>query len=758
MKTANQPETQPATRGEFAVAALAIALPLLVLFAPILFSDRMFAMRDAGHYYYPLFKWSADKWGASELPLWNPHENCGEAVHADPTASLWYPGKLVFALPVDFALRFKLYVFGHVVLCAIGVYWLARRWQASILGAALAAVSYALGGNVLFQHSNVVYLVGAAWLPFALGCLDGVIRERCWGQVLWLAGVLALMILGGDPQMAYHVLLLGGLYAVLLAWSRQGGVVADTNPTRKRGFSLVASLGLVSVAGLSAFLLAAIQILPSQVASSNSERAQFVNPRNIFEIVVGSETHDLSGDQVLRGLFGQPSLDTHHDTTYDFSVGPWRLTELVWPNIAGQMFPEHRRWLSLWPAEGRVWTPSLYMGLLPLLLGLGLFSLRAADPRIRWLSWTVLLFSLGSFGTYGLSWLVRQFVGSQLAIGDPVGGVYWLFVVLLPKYILFRYPAKLLVVAACGLSLLAAFGWDKLVVGNSRRLTVVLAGLGIVSGAAAIGSLVASQFVTLGAGVVDPTFGPFDSAGAWTDIILALVHTAAVTIVTAIILSQAATSQRPFVWQAILLSICVIELSVANAWLVPTAPAATWRKPSPLAAVFASGDNRPRVYRAARWWPAEFSKAASDQRMEQIAAWERATLAGRYALLEDIALANSQVGIKSTEHQRLLAPLARSSFAADDAAAWQAVDQAGIEYLILPESLTPAHSERVAVPDLPEGAALWRVNRPRSDIVEYSPDYRPLFVGAIISGFGWFGLVAIGMIAWWRCHHINPKR
>jgi hypothetical protein len=755
VKTANQPESQLATRGEFAVAALAIALPLLVLFAPILFSDRMFAMRDAGHYYYPHFKWCADKWGAGELPLWNPHENCGESVHADPTASLWYPGKLVFALPVDFALRFKLYVVGHIVLCAVGAYWLSRRWQASVLGSALAAVSYALGGNVLFQHCNVVYLVGAAWLPFALGFMDGVLRERRLDQVIWLAVVLALMILGGDPQMAYHVLFLGGLYAVLLTCSRQSGGVANTNPTRKRGISFVASLGLVGIAGLSAFLLAAIQILPSAVASRTSERAQFGNPRTMYEAASSVASGASNSEAAVRGLFGHPQRDTHHVTTYDFSVGPWRLAEMIWPNITGQMFPQHRRWLSLWPAEGRVWTPSLYLGLLPLLLGLGMFSLRATDPRIRWLSWTVLLFSLGSFGIYGLGWLLRQFVGSQLAIGDPVGGVYWLFVVFLPKYVLFRYPAKLLVVAACGLSLLAALGWDRFVVGSSRRLIVVLASLGIVSGVAAIGSLVASQFVILGAGVVDPAFGPFVSAGAWSDILLALVHTAAVAVVTATILSQAATSQRPFVWKSLLLSICVIELFVANAWLVPTAPAATWREPLPLAAVLASGDERPRVYRAARWWPTEFSEAASDQRMEQVAAWERATLAGRYALLDDIALVNSQVGIKSADHQRLLAPLRDSKFAADDAAAWQAVDQLGIDYLILPESITPAFAERVAVPDLPDGAALWRVKRPRSEyVVEYSPDYRPLVSGAILSGLAWIALLLIGVV-WKRLPKSN---
>ena len=45
-------------------------------------------------------------------------------------------------------------------------------------------------------------------------------------------------------------------------------------------------------------------------------------------------------------------------------------------------------------------------------------------------------------------------------VGDEVGGLYWLMTVVLPGYVYFRYPAKLLVIAALGLSMLAARGWD----------------------------------------------------------------------------------------------------------------------------------------------------------------------------------------------------------------------------------------------------------------------------------------------------------
>ena len=55
------------------------------------------------------------------------------------------------------------------------------------MAAGLCAVSYAFGGNVLFQYCNVVFLVGAAWLPAALLASDWMLLRRSvigpWGGI-----------------------------------------------------------------------------------------------------------------------------------------------------------------------------------------------------------------------------------------------------------------------------------------------------------------------------------------------------------------------------------------------------------------------------------------------------------------------------------------------------------------------------------------------------------------------------------------------
>ena len=142
--------------GQFEIVAgllaVAILLPLGVHFGPLVFGNRSFAFRDAAHYYYPLYEWTCHEWAAGRAPLWNPQENSGYPVLADATSSVFYPGKLLFTLPLAYSLRYKLYIVLHVLLAGIAAYGLSRHWHASRSAAALAAISYALGGKVLFQN------------------------------------------------------------------------------------------------------------------------------------------------------------------------------------------------------------------------------------------------------------------------------------------------------------------------------------------------------------------------------------------------------------------------------------------------------------------------------------------------------------------------------------------------------------------------------------------------------------------------------
>src|SRR3954451_20383371 len=194
-------------------AACALAL-LLACFHAVLFRGRQFAYRDAAHFYYPLYLRVQHEWDAGRWPLWDPWQNAGMPLLGMPMAAVLYPGKLLYAaLPYPWAAR--LYVVAHVATAWAGMFALARAWGRSAAAAGLAALAYAFGAPVLFQYCNVIFLVGAAWVPWGLAAADALLRQRRRRGLPALAAVLALQVTGGDPEAAYLTVLCAGGYALL---------------------------------------------------------------------------------------------------------------------------------------------------------------------------------------------------------------------------------------------------------------------------------------------------------------------------------------------------------------------------------------------------------------------------------------------------------------------------------------------------------------------------------------------------------------
>src|SRR5262249_56617959 len=74
---------------------------------------------------------------------------------------------------------------------------------------------------------------------------------------------------------------------------------------------------------------------------------------------------------------------------YPFSLEPFRLVGLAWPEVLGSPFGESTAWGGAlrWPGnQTQPWLPSLYCGALTLLLGLRALSFRDGPPWRGWLS------------------------------------------------------------------------------------------------------------------------------------------------------------------------------------------------------------------------------------------------------------------------------------------------------------------------------------------------------------------------------------
>ncbi|MDR2706174.1 MAG: hypothetical protein LBC02_10380 [Planctomycetaceae bacterium] len=488
----------------------------LLLFWNVLFGNQQTCFRDESHFHYPLFKYVQTELNAGRFPLWTPYDNIGQPFFANAAIGILYPGKLIFFLPFDFALLYSWYLAGHVFLATLTMYRLMRFWRISPSGATLGALSYGFCGTVFGQYCNPTFLVGAAWVPEAILWADRALTRRSFRNALICAAILSVMLLGGDPQAAFHAGLAASLFALLRWWHER--ILLKTNGTVLHNivsspiFSLHSLTGLfrnrivlLGVIAGTTFLFSAIQILPSGEYARFCDRAGYKNPRSIWEIpaFLLADEKNLAKDEILfddtavstrqsadvgkltrwqrifNGIFQRGILDSHQVVSYNFSTHPLNFVSFIWSNITGRNFPQNTAWFGTFfrYIKSPDWHFTFYAGIVPFLLAVLMLRFRlqhARNIRIVWLSWLLVIALLGGIGYYGLGWMLTFCFGvppEQNPVSAPVGGMYWLMQVLIPGYIQFRYAPKLLTFAACPMAVLVGYGFDLLLLNFVQKTT-----------------------------------------------------------------------------------------------------------------------------------------------------------------------------------------------------------------------------------------------------------------------------------------------
>lgn len=675
----------PTMRRDLTIPALTIGLVaiVLVVFAPVLFRGEQFAYRDAGQYYYPLHGRTVEQWRSGRVPLWDAGENGGMTLIGNPTAAVLYPGKLVFAA-FSFAWASRLYLIGHVVLAFATTFRMMRSAGAGAAASAIAGLSYAFGGAVVFQTCNAIYLVGAAWLPLGLMSADRWLRLGHRRALAGLAFALAMQCLGGDIEAAYLLGLFSAAYGVWLG-------LGATGRLRWRVAGLVATAWVVAVLGLAAWLPSWRETAVSTSVASwggrvakgatlaligwgisrASRQARGAVARNwgglIAAAVVGGA---IAGAQLVpvAELASQSfrMADDNRMDVYGFSVEPYRLAECLFPGFFGIEYPEDRLWLLAVPPllSHALWTASLYGGGLALILAIAALFGGEDARRLRGplmvMTAAALLLSFGRFGSP--LWWARYLPGVAKTLGphgpsgsfffrsedgfvrDSFGSPYWLLATLAPGFEGFRFPAKLLPFAALGGAALSGLGWDRVASGAAREARR------IALGAAVLG--IAGLLVTFAIGprllawwtesrMVPSIAGPIDAAGALFELRRALVHGAVVAGLSVVVIASAARGRRRASGAAVLL--LAVDLAVANARLLWTIPQAEFDRPPRAAEILRAAERdhpTPGPFRIARlpeWHPIAWIRTRSPDRLREIIAWERDTLQSGHGTLQGLA-------------------------------------------------------------------------------------------------------------------------
>ena len=614
--------------GVLGASVLGIGLLVGSFYGPAI-AGRQFNYRDSAHYYYPLYQRVEADWNAGRVPLWEPEENGGMPLLGNPTAAVLYPGKLVYRI-LPYPLAARAYILLHMAIALAGMIALARSLGIGGVGSVLAGIGYAFGVPVSFQYCNVIFLVGAAWLPWAFRAIDAWVRRGNVRGIAGLAIVLALQVLGGDPQAAYLEGLSAGAYAIVLA--RRGNADRPRPSTRRRvATAILLATALLAWVGVT---LALAAYLP-EIRKKGTPTPSFPWNRHLPAAVLGawglaglgllrrwridrSRGRDtgitrvmprfagLAGAAVLAGLLagaqllpvmeftGQTSRASDEGThdPYPFSLEPYRIFEFAFPNAFGTTDRGNRSWLLSIPpmTSHRIWVPSLYLGGTTFVLALVGFGFRG-EPRWRgWVAGIALASLLGSFGEFASPlWIGRFFAPIAAVVGphdppetnairldgrlrDGDGGIYSVVTSLIPGFGQFRYPSKLLTLTSAALALLAGLGWDRVASGEGRRRAIRIA-----SGIAATG-LVAWAGVSLGRERIvsawtenswSSIFGPFDPAGAHADLARGLAQGAIVA--TGLLATIRLARRSPAAAGMIVIALTALDLAWSNARWIATA-------------------------------------------------------------------------------------------------------------------------------------------------------------------------------------------
>lgn len=318
-----------------------------VFFHRALFSGEVFLARDMLLVYYPLRAYWAERLLSGSFPDWYPYDGLGQPFVGMAISAVFHPVNLLYlGLPLKAALNL------NVLLCfpaaVAGVYRLARRFGASVPPAILGGLLFAFSGSLVSCTNNLLYLMAAATVPWALWSADRFLACPSWPRASLTGGLAALVLLAGDVQ-AFALTL--GLFA-LIAFCRR------------------ASVRSAAMLWASALLASLVQLLPSwQVLGQARQGSQSLSVATLWS------THPLRLLDVLFGpLFARDASDA-----------------------LGRAFA--RRLLDA--GQGTLWMDSLYVGVLAVVLALVGAWVNRKSRTGRAVALTTLLLVLLALGKRG---------------------------------------------------------------------------------------------------------------------------------------------------------------------------------------------------------------------------------------------------------------------------------------------------------------------------------------------------------------------
>jgi hypothetical protein len=233
---------------------IALALPILIVSAPFLFTARCLYGRDFQAYYRSHALYAQEMTQRDgDWPRWNGRQYAGTPYLGDFQGGLHYPPNLLYLVTPPERAYGLLFVF-HMLVAAVGMHRLTRyfglRTSASLLAGVAYSMSLSVGSQMDAGHLN--FFVTQALAPWVFMLELRVMKRPSVFRIAPLAVAIAAVLLGGSPK-DFGPLLLVALG--LAVWTAVGA--------RRRERPWKAPLGALVVSSVFGAMLASASLLPA---------------------------------------------------------------------------------------------------------------------------------------------------------------------------------------------------------------------------------------------------------------------------------------------------------------------------------------------------------------------------------------------------------------------------------------------------------------------------------------------------------------
>ena len=378
----------------FAIVIPLIFFAKLFIPEPSIYVTPDFAASDIWNFNYPLKDFLSQSLKHGELPFWSKGIATGSPVFAEGVIGSLYGFNLLFFGFLPTSLAWNLSYPVHLFLALLGSYFFFRNLGLKPAACYFSAFSYSFGGFFITHLQHLSPVQAAALMPWIFLTADRVWIKASKTNILLFAFLVSQQIFTGFVQASFITLV--GVMLMLVARRRERSIT-----------TFLKKIGLISIALVLAFALAAPQILPTMEFKDLSARSQGLSQAEIFQY-------------------------------------PYRIKQLVTmlvPNAFGT--PKDGSFPSPFSDQsmGIYWENTVYMGILPVVFAcFALFHTR----KKRW----------------ERSFLFLAVISILLVLGrsSPLAFIYTY-----PGFNYFRVPSRFLLLTSFFLAAIAGVGFEMVV-------------------------------------------------------------------------------------------------------------------------------------------------------------------------------------------------------------------------------------------------------------------------------------------------------